>query len=283
MYTMNLSDEYIARKKGLIILISGLSGSNRTILAKEIERDFKLKLINLENYCRKENVKEFEINSDIKVMDWENIDVYDWDKFNEDVNSQKKKGIIVYGDYFPTFKLNFEPNFHIHIKISKDKLIENRKEFIEKNPEKCAEMLEFVKNGKLELIINKITYPYYLEYRDKSNIGKFVNSDKNTPDEMYDQIFDYIIFSMRKFLNEYYQEHPNEKSPPSSLSNNDKEEDKKEEDKKEEDKKEEDNKKEDITSSSSSTDTSSSSVDIDDESIELGTIEDLVAEAQFVD
>ena len=264
---MNLSDEYIVRKKGLIILISGLSGSNRTILAKEIERDFKLKLISLEIYCRKENTKQFEINSEIKVTDWEHIDVYDWDKFNEDVNKQKKKGIIVYGDYFPTFKLNFEPDFHIHIKVSKDKLIEKRKEYIENNPEDCAEMLEFVKTGKLELIINKITYPYYLEYRDKSNIGKFVNADKNTPDEMYDQIFDYIIFSMRKFLNEYYQEHPNEKSPPASPDIN-------------EDIKDKEN-KEDITSSSS-IDLESSDMN-DDESIELGTVEDEVAEARYFD
>lgn len=271
---MNLSDEYIVRKKGLIILLSGLSGSNRTVLAKEIERDFKLKLINLESYCRKENTKQFEINSDITVTDWEHIDVYDWDKFNENVNSQKEKGVIIYGDYFPTFKLNFEPDFHIHIKVSKEKLIEKRKEYIENNPEECAEMLEFVKTGKLELIINKMTYPYYLEYRDKSNIGKFVNADKNTPDEMYDQIFDYIIFSMRKFLNEYYQEHPNEKSPQASPRNN------KDDIKDNNDNNDNEDKKEDITSSSS-VDLDSS--EVDDESIELGTVEDLVAEAQYVD
>lgn len=200
---MSVVSEYIKYNKGLVILISGLSGSNRTVLAKEIERDFKITLINLELYCNKENTKVFELPNDIKVRDWEHIDVYDWDKFNNDVLSAKTTGVIMYGDYFPTFKLKFNHDFHIHIKISKEKLIEKRKEYIEKNPEKCAEMLEFVNNNNLDILINKITYPYYIEYREKSKIDKYLNSDKNTTDEMYDQAFEYIIFSMKKFLNEH--------------------------------------------------------------------------------
>ena len=71
---VNISEEYTIRNEGLIILISGLSGSNRGILAKEIERDFKIKLITLEDYCEKENAKTFVINSDLKVTDLEHIE-----------------------------------------------------------------------------------------------------------------------------------------------------------------------------------------------------------------
>ena len=46
---MNLLQEYILKNKGLVILISGLSGSNRSLLAKSVERDFELKIINLDN------------------------------------------------------------------------------------------------------------------------------------------------------------------------------------------------------------------------------------------
>lgn len=291
---MNLVEKYIEVNKGLIILISGLSGSNRTtlarkistecsgrycygsidssrtILAGEIERDFKLKMISLEDYCKKENVKVFEVNSELKINDWEHIDIYDWDKFNIDIENAKESGVVAYGDYFPTFKLKFKPNFHIHIKMSKENLIEKRKEYIEKNPEKCNDLLEIIKKDQFDLIINKITYPYYIEYRDKSNIDKYVNADKNTSDEIYDQVFDYIIFSMKKYLNEHLTEH----SRSGVLNNKQKQE------------KELIQKQE--SESFSTTDLEESSSDIDmrdsdesDEPIELGTIPNLIEEAYF--
>ena len=60
---MSLLDTYIAIKKSFIVLISGLSGSGRSFLAKEIERDFKVKIIALDNYCIKENTKIFEVTA----------------------------------------------------------------------------------------------------------------------------------------------------------------------------------------------------------------------------
>lgn len=210
---MNLAEEYIMRNKGVIILISGLSGSSRTVLAKEIERDFKLKLFSLEDYCKKDNEKVFVINSETKIIDWEHIDVYDWDGFNKDVKESQEKGVVVYGDYFPEFKLDFKSDFHVHIKMSKKMLIEKRKEYIEKHPEKCAELLKLVENNTFDLVINKVTYPYYLEYRDKSKIDKFISSDENTSDQIYDQTFDFIIFGMRKFLNEYYSKKHHKETP----------------------------------------------------------------------
>lgn len=202
---MSLLDTYITVKKSFIVLISGLSGSGRSQLAKEIERDFKIKLIALDNYCKKENTRIFEVNSEIKIKDWDHIDVYEWDRFNEDVIEANT--VVAYGDYFPTDKLKFTPDYHLHVKISKDKLIEKRKEYIKNNPEKCKELLEFIDNNQIELIIKKVTFPYYLEYRGKSKIDKYVSSDTNTVDDMYDQIFKFLMFQMQKYLDEYYAEH----------------------------------------------------------------------------
>jgi hypothetical protein len=123
------------------------------------------------------------------------------------------------------------------------------------------------------LVINKVTYPYYLEYRDKSQIDKYINADKNTTDEIYDQTFDYIIFSMRKFLNEYFAENSH-----SGI-------------------KEKDNVKKQTTYNDNTSDidldSNMSTIDLDDSSdssdnndndepIELGTFNDPVGEAHFL-
>ena len=107
---------------------------------------------------------------------------------------------MIYGDTFPESKLNFKPDFHIHIKISKEKLIEKRKEYIEKNPEKCEDVIIFL--DKLDVFINKIIFSSYIKNRDNSKIDKWLNCDKNNLDEMYDQTFDYIIHNIQKYINE---------------------------------------------------------------------------------
>ncbi len=116
---MNLLEEYILRNGEIIILISGLSSSKRSLLAKEIYRDFKLlKLISLDDYCNENNVQTIELFGQ-KVRDWDDINVYDWDRFNSDINNNKKSGVIAFGDIFPKNKIKFDTNFHIHITITK--------------------------------------------------------------------------------------------------------------------------------------------------------------------
>jgi uridine kinase len=202
---MNLLEEYILRKGNIIILISGLSGSKRSLVAKEIEKDFKLlTLISLDNYCDSEKVKVIDFFEN-KVNDWDDIDVYDWDKFNKDIKHDKN--YVIFGDAFPKDKLKFEPNFHMHITISKDKLIEKRKEYIDNNPDKCKDILAFI--DKLNTFINKVTYSHYIKNRNESKIDLWLKSDENTLDEMYNQTFDYIINKMTLFLNEYYAKNIN--------------------------------------------------------------------------
>lgn len=224
---MNYVERYIQIKNGMVILISGLSGSGRsnvankikkscgerecynsgnsgrTILAEEIERDFKIKLISLENYCNENNVKIVEMYDGTKIHDWEDIDIYDWDKFNDDIKEYKQHGVVCYGDYFPTDKLKFDVDFHINIYISKENLLSRRLEYIEKNAEKCPELADMVKNNKFEIIIKKYTYPYFVKYTKESNIDKRLDSGVNTSDELYDQAFEYIINMIQKSVNEY--------------------------------------------------------------------------------
>jgi hypothetical protein len=202
---MNLLEEYILKNGEIIILISGLSGSKRSLLAKEIERDFKiLKLISLDDYCDENNVPIIELFNQ-KFKDWDDIIVYDWEKFNKDVNNYKKNGIIIYGDSFPKDKLKFDTKLHIHLTITKEKLVENRREFIESNPDKCKDLVGFL--DKLNVFINKITYGHYIKNRNESKITLWLNSNEDTLDKMYDKTFDFIINEMKFFLNEYYATH----------------------------------------------------------------------------
>lgn len=201
---INFIEEYILQNKELIILISGLSGSKKSSLAKEMYRDFKLKLINLDDYCDNNKVPVIEVLGE-KIKDWDDIISYDWNKFNNHIEKYKNNGCIIYGDAFPTDKLTFETNFHIHITVLKERLVEKRREFIEKNPELCKDMMIFL--DKLSSFINKVTYSHYIENRKKSKINLWINSDEDSIDVLYDKSFEFIMNGIKKFLDEYYSIH----------------------------------------------------------------------------
>jgi tRNA A37 threonylcarbamoyladenosine biosynthesis protein TsaE len=200
---MNIVEAYIKFNKGLIILISGLSGSGKTKLASDIEKDFKIKMINVEHHCVKENNKTIKLPNEVTVKDWDHIDSYNWEDINNKVNEFKEKGIVVCGPYFPTDKLKFEVDFHINIKISKQQLIQRRHNYIKKNPDICKELFEYLDTPTELLIINKITYPHFLEYNEKSKIDKYINAHELKPEQIYDQATDYLFNRIQIFLNEY--------------------------------------------------------------------------------
>lgn len=202
---MNIVEAYIKYNKCLIILVSGLSGSKKTILAGEIERDFKLKKIDIENFCidSKDNKRTVKITDNITVTDWDNIDSYDWDKINAEVDKYKNTGVVVCGPYFPTFKLKFNPDFHIHVKIAKPLLIEARINFIKENREKCKELLPLLENSGITLLIDKLTYPYYVKYLEQSKVDKFINSKDLNSDQIYDEASNFLFFKINEFLKNY--------------------------------------------------------------------------------
>ena len=123
---MNIAEVYYKFNKQLIIIISGLSGTKKKNLADKLISKFKSDYLNLDDYTIKDFNKEITIgNSGIKMIDWDDIDAYDWKSFNDAV-SKSSKNIIAFGSYFPENKLDFKPDIHIHLKIAKHKLIENR-------------------------------------------------------------------------------------------------------------------------------------------------------------
>ena len=201
---MNIIEEYISKYGSLIIIISGLSGTHKSSLAKNIENDFELKLLNLDDYCIKNNDRTFKLSNEISVTDWDHIDTYEWEDFNKDVNKYKKNGVVVYGDNFPKGKLDFKHYTHIHLKISKQNLIEKRKQFVKNNKEKCKELYKYINEPAFNLIINQITYTYYIKYRDESKIDKYLNSDTNSNEQIYDQSFEYLMFYFKKQLDDFY-------------------------------------------------------------------------------
>ena len=189
--------------KQFIVLVSGLSGSGKSKIANYIHRDFKLELINLENYCNNSNDIVVELSNNVKVVDWDNVETYNWEKFNEDVKTKNNKNLVIYGDMFPTAKINFKVDYHIHIKISKQKLIKVRHDFLINNPDKCPELTQYIDTPTELLIINKITYPHYLEYLALSKFDKIFDATDIDIDNIYDGVFDFLIDSIKSFLKKH--------------------------------------------------------------------------------
>lgn len=191
---VNIVEKYIQNKDQLIILISGFSGSGKTLLAKNIERDFKLNFLNLNDFYKKDYINIVDLGNNIKVNDWDNSDAVDWDSFNSKV--KELKNVVVSGFGFPNDLINFKPDFHIYLRISKQKLIENRNKFLEENADNP---LNEIKDSRTELLIlNNLSYKHYMENKEKSTYTFNMDVTEKTPETTYDEIFNYIIKEIEK-------------------------------------------------------------------------------------
>jgi cytidylate kinase len=206
----NIVEKYTEFNGQLIILISGLSGSGKTQLGENIGRDFKLKKIDMKKFYKKDFDEKVKLANGMSVVNYDSDGAIDWDKMNEEINNMKKDGIIVIGHVFPTDKLNFKADYHIHLKISKQKLKTNRLEYIEKHKE----------NGfdpeSEELRINALTYPYYLGALKRMKMDKFIDVSDMSDDVVYDIIFDEIIKYIKE--NVYSSHNHSKKSNQGSAS-----------------------------------------------------------------
>lgn len=200
---MNIVEAYIKFNGSLIILISGLSGSGKTKLAKNIERDFKIRMIDIESYCKKDFDKTAELPGGKTIIDWDDINSFDWEKINKLINDNKSNGVVVCGPYFTT---DVVADFHVHIKVQKQALIEARKAYIQENPEKYKDL-----DGLESVIVNQVTYPHYLEYLKTSKIDKFINAKDMTPDQVYDETANFLFFKIEQYLDEYNKKLPGNK------------------------------------------------------------------------
>ena len=194
--TKTVVEAYIDKHKQLIILLSGFSGSGKTVLGKSLSKDFKLYFINLNDYYKEDWDEVIEID-DNKIIDWDSPDAVDWDKLNDYINKNKNKGLIISGFSFPQNKLSFKPDFHIHLKISKDDLIKNRNEYVAEKEDSKISQLD---DEMTRRILNKISYPHYMKSLEDSYINKFipVKSGNESLKETYSNIFDYLIENIEK-------------------------------------------------------------------------------------
>ena len=232
---MNIIEKYIEDKKSLIILISGFSGSGKTVIGKSLAKDLKLEFINLNDYY-KEDFKETKNVGNLDIVTWDSPEAIDWDKFNEKVNGkvngetnkvnekvngetnkvngetnkvngetnkvngETNDGLVISGFAFPESKLKFNVDFHVHLKISKDDLIKNRQDFIS---ERDDTKLGDIKDLTLEIekrILNAISFPLYLESLKQSKFTKTISIEYGKLKEAYNVIFDYIIESIKNLI-----------------------------------------------------------------------------------
>jgi len=193
---MNIIEKYIKDKKSLIILISGFSGSGKTVIAKSLAKDLKLEFLNLNNYY-KEDYKDTIKVGNLDIIKWDSPDAVDWDKFNEKVNKEKDKGIIISGFAFPEKNLKIDVDYHIHLKISKDDLIKNRQDY---NSEREDSKLKDLTPEIEKRILNTISFPIYLEMLKESKFTKIINVQYGELKKAYDETFDNIINLVKKVI-----------------------------------------------------------------------------------
>lgn len=188
---MNIVEAYIKLRKQLVILISGFSGCGKTILAKSIERDFKLKFLNLNNFYKSDFNETVDLGHDVKVVDWDSENAIDWDKFNKIVDEEKENGVVICGFGFPGDKLKFKVDFHINLRIKKEKLIENRHKYLEENKDNP---LNEIKDTRIELLIlNHLTYKHYQDIKERSQYSHVLDVSELELDGIYDNVFDYLV------------------------------------------------------------------------------------------
>jgi adenylate kinase family enzyme len=229
---MNIVEAYIKLKGRLVILISGMSGSGKSKVAKEISRDFKIENINANKFCRNDyNVKvplPFVSNVDNavpkranvgdEIINWDTDDIYDWDSLNKEIVDRSSKGVVVSAIFFPKDKLKAEFDFHLHIKLGKQNLFKRRVEYLDEHNEDCRKQDRNLDKDVELAIFNKYTFPYYMEQPQRTaTITKFINAnefmtdasgtmrrvddiEKTYHDKLYDDAFDYLMSQIQKYL-----------------------------------------------------------------------------------
>lgn len=196
---MNIIEKYIEDKKSLVILISGFSGSGKTVIGKSLAKDLKLEFINLNDFYKEKYTDSKQVGN-LTVITWDSPNAIDWDKFNDKINEYIMKGVVISGFAFPENKLKFNVDYHIHLKISKDDLIKIRADYIS---EKKDSKLEDYKDMNPEIekrILNAISFPIYLEMLKESKFTKPINVQYGKLKEAYDDTYNYIKESIEKII-----------------------------------------------------------------------------------
>jgi hypothetical protein len=187
---MNILEAFIKKYSQLIILILGLPCSNKSKIAKELHDDLKLtddlklQILNINDYLIEGKYNEM-IFDDVKFNVYENSDNYDWKKLNDDVEKYKHTGLILYGNYIDSNKINFNFDFSFFYSINNNLC---KKILIEKK------LLNLNQIKYEKIYFEKIFNPLYDDLKKNIKFNKFFNIKEQTLfDEIYDETFDFLM------------------------------------------------------------------------------------------
>ncbi len=199
----NIIDAYLKYNNQFIIIISGLSGSNKSKICRKISDELGFVYLNTRKFIDKDNYKEIELPNKKTVKVWNE---YNWEDIIKEINENKSKGILVCGEYFPSDNLgDLYIDQHYHIKLSKQNIIKKRLEYIN-NLADDKRKEEFHDEETESLIINHSVYPYYLDILQKSRINKFINVNEMidlNEDEYIEKVSDIIMENIINYVIEY--------------------------------------------------------------------------------
>lgn len=198
---MNIIEAYKKFNSKLIIIISGIDGCGKNSIAKQMAKELDLSWINQKDYYDKSYDKTVTLSDDTTLVNLSTDEAIDWDKFNKTVNKAKNKGLLISGVSFPTDKLKFEPDYHIHISLSKQNCIQRRQQFFEEHQDKYPEDYKLIGSTTESLKMNKLIYPYYLESIKNMKINKFINANKFSKDEAMEEVWNLLIKFIQQFVN----------------------------------------------------------------------------------
>ena len=222
MIYMNIVEAYKKFKGHLVILISGLPSCGKTDLAKNISRDFKIKLLRETDYYKKDYNNIVTLPNGEKVINFHTDDAIDWDRLNEDLDKYQADGVVIIGSSFPEDKIKVPVDFHIHLSISKKTCLDRRKEYLEKHKDEYPEEYKQIDTPTEKLKMNQLIFPYYLETVKKMKVNKFINIESLTDEKLYDVVFDYLVSSIEEYLykgRKKEQLRPNKNRPVAKTTN----------------------------------------------------------------
>ena len=204
---MNIIEAFIKYRGQLVILISGMSGCGLTQLCKTMSDDLGLSMIGYNKYCVENYDVKVKLPSGVEMINWDTDEIVEWESFINDINKNKSKGVIAYGQSFPSSKIDnkFTPDVHIHIKISKKNLLKRRQDYNKRHQDEC----EKIPDQEIDLtLFNNLTYPYYMGTVQNSHITKFINGNdyidsKDYDKKIADETFAYVTKFIEEWLNEY--------------------------------------------------------------------------------
>jgi hypothetical protein len=182
---MNVLEAFIKKFGQLIILILGLPCTNKSELAKKLSADLNIQLLKINDFLIKDKYIETEVEN-TKFKLYENVENYDWDALNNKVGQLKTNGIIIYGNFLDSDKINFNIDVIYFYSMNNNlckKLLNEKKLFDES-----------LDDAKKEIYFNNIFIPSYNQLKQKFKINKFFNiKDDTNLDNIYDELFDSVI------------------------------------------------------------------------------------------